>query len=164
MNENLVLRYAPEYYEDVPGFSNYQISNLGNVWSKKTKKVLKPYLTNRRYLTVGFWCNGKKKRLSVHRLVAMAFIPNPKELPEVNHVNGIKTDNNLNNLEWSSRSSNVIHAFRTGLQKTKLSEKLVLKIRQYRKQGYSLREVGKLLGVSHATVWEVEKGLIYQGI
>ena len=158
------MRYAPEYWCDVKGFPNYKVSNLGNVWSNKANKILKPHLTERGYHTVGFWVEGKKKRLSVHRLVAEVFIPKPQNKPEVNHINGCKTDNFLHNLEWNSRRENVIHAFRNGLQKTKLSEKLVLESRQYRKQGLSLREVGKLIGVSHSTVWEIEKGLIYQDI
>lgn len=164
MNENLVLRNAPEIWADVYGYRRYRVSNRGRVKNKKTNKVLKPYLTNRGYLTVGFWVEGKKKRLSVHRLVAEVFIPNPQNKPEVNHINGCKTDNNLCNLEWCSRRENVIHTFRNGLQETKLSKKLVLEMRQYRKQGLSLREVGKLIGVSHSTVWEIEQGLIYQDI
>ena len=153
-----------EHWKDIEGFSNYRVSNFGNVWSKKNNIILKPYKTNRGYLTVGFWLDGKKKRLSIHRLVAQAFLTNPNNLPEVNHINGCKTDNNLNNLEWASGSANVSHAFRTGLHQTKLSEKMVLKIHQYRKQGKSLREVGKLLNVSHSTIWEIEQGLIYKHV
>ncbi|MCC0179672.1 HNH endonuclease [Waterburya agarophytonicola K14] len=164
MDENLVLRHAPEYWQTIEEFPNYLISNLGRVKSKKTRKILKPYKTNRGYLTVGFWLEGRKKRVSIHRLVAQAFLLNPGNLPEVNHINGCKTDNTLVNLEYCTRRSNVIHAFRTGLQKTKLSKKMVLKVFEYRKQGLSLREVGKLLGVSHSTIWEIEKGLIYQDL
>lgn len=64
---------------------------------------------------------GQKKRLLIHRLVALAFLSNFNSLPEVNHVNGCKIDNNLNNLEWTSSSANISHAYQTGLRKAKLT-------------------------------------------
>ncbi|MEM7557020.1 MAG: NUMOD4 domain-containing protein [Cyanobacteria bacterium P01_A01_bin.84] len=160
----VALRNAPEMYQDIPNYSKYLVSNYGNVMSKKTKKILKPYLTNRGYLTVGFWVDKKKRRLSIHRLVASAFLENLKNLPEVNHLNGTKTDNNLCNLEWASGSTNVSHAFQTGLHQTKLSRKMALRVRELRSQGNTLRETGKILGVSHSTIWEIEKGLIWKHI
>lgn len=161
MNENLE---SQENWSIIPEYSKYQASNLGRIRNVKTLQVLKPYLTNRGYHTVGFSVNGKKKRLSVHRLVAMAFLPNAGGLPEVNHINGIKTDNRVTNLEWSSGSANVTHAYSNGLMKQKLNKEMVLAISEYRKQGKSLREVGKLLGVSHSTIWEIEKGLICKSL
>ena len=160
----MVLRNAPEIYQDIPKHPKYLVSNHGNVMNKKTKRILKPYLTNRGYLTVGFWVDEKKKRLSIHRLVASAFLENPKNLPEVNHLNGCKTDNNLCNLEWSSGSANVSHAFQTGLHQTKLSREMVLRVRELRSKGKTLRETGKNLGVSHSTIWEIEQGLIWKHI
>jgi len=145
-----------ENWLNVAGYP-YQVSNLGNVRSKKTNKLLKPYLTNRGYLTVGFWTNGKKKRISVHRLVASAFLPNPDNLPQVNHIDCNKTNNCVSNLEWVSGSTNITHAYKTGLMKQKLTKEKVLKLFEYRKQGMSLRAVGKLLGVSHTAIWEVER-------
>ena len=111
----MALRNAPEIYIDIPNYSKYLVSIHGNIKNKKTGKILKPYHTNRGYLTVGFWVEGKKQRFSIHRLVASAFLENPKNLPEVNHINGCKIDNNLCNLEWTSGSANVSHAFQTGL-------------------------------------------------
>ena len=153
-----------ENWQIISLYPKYEASELGRIRNAETKYILKPYLTNRGYNTVGFWVDGKKKRLSVHRLVAMTFMLNPDNLPEVNHINGIKTDNRSTNLEWASGSTNVAHAYSSGLHKTKLNSKMVLKISEYRKLGKSLREVGRLLGVSHSTVWEIEQGLIYKDI
>ena len=107
----MALRYAPEYWTDIEGYPNYLVSNLGNVWSKKTKRILKPYKTNRGSLTVGFWSDGKKKRLSIHWLVALAFLQNLNSLLEVNHIDGCKTNNNVCNLEWATGSNNVLYAY-----------------------------------------------------
>lgn len=64
------------------------------------------------YCRVTLRINEKSKRFCIHRLMAMAFIPNPDSLEQVNHINGIKTDNRICNLEWVSRSQNLIHAYR----------------------------------------------------
>ena len=161
---SMALRYAPEYWKDIEGFPNYQISNLGNVWSKKTNRILKPYKTNRGYLTVGFWLDGKKKRLSIHRLVAQAFLTNPQNFPEVNHINGYKTDNNLDNLEWATGRNNILHAYQAGLRKTKLSETQVVEIRNLIQQGLTQREIAFKFNVSHSTIGEINRCKIWTSV
>ena len=151
------MRYAPEYWCDVKSFPNYEVSNLGNIRNRKTNKALKPYLTNRGYLTVGFWMDGKKKRVSIHRLVAQAFLQNPDNLTEVNHINGCKTDNNLNNLEWISGSANIFHAYQTGLRNAKLTSSDKEKILQLLQQGLTHRAIGKMFNVSHSTVGSIAR-------
>lgn len=121
----------------------YQVSNKGNIKSiarTKTFKhpitnkittfnfkevILKPCITKKGYLRLSLTLKDKnKKNFSVHVLVAKTFIENlDASKTQVNHINGIKTDNNLENLEWVTPSENVIHSFKTGLQKSKrLSE------------------------------------------
>ena len=153
----MALRHAPEIYVDIRGYEGYQISNLGRVKNGKTGKILKPYQTQKAYLTVGFWLNGKKKRLYIHRLVAQAFLLNPQNFPEVNHINGSKTDNCLCNLEWSSSSANVAHAYQNGLRRQKLTTASKELIIQFLQQGMTHRAIGTKLNVSHSTVGSVAR-------
>lgn len=158
------LRYAPEVFVGIPDFPGYQVSNHGQVKNSKTGKILKPYKMSKGYYTVGFWSDGKKKRLSIHRLVAQAFLPNPDNLSEVNHINGCKTDNNVCNLEWATGSNNVLHAYQTGLRKTKLSAIQVTEIRNLIKQGLTQREIASKFSVSHSTIGEINRCKIWASV
>jgi len=97
-----------ETYKSIFGV---QVSSLGNV---KNTKILKGGIYNG-YRKVLIKIDGKLKNYSVHRLVGMAFLPNPENKPEINHKNGIKTDNRVENLEWVTKSENQKHAIKTGL-------------------------------------------------
>ena len=104
---------------------------------------------------------GKVKTITVHRLVAQAFIPNPDSKPEVNHIDGDKKNNNMSNLEWCTSSENVQHAVDTGLinnkgsnnGKSKLSEKQVLEIRD---SNLTQTELGKLYGVPQTVISKIK--------
>lgn len=93
----------------------YLVSALGEVHSMKTNRILKLAKGNSGYLQVVLRINGKGQGRMVHRLVATAFVPNPANLPVVNHINGDKLDNRAENLEWCTYSQNSIHANRAGL-------------------------------------------------
>lgn len=104
-----------ETYKDIIGYEGkYQISNLGNVLNSR-QKLIKPIVSNTGYIRIGLRNQGKKL-FSVHRLVAIAFIPNPNNKPHINHIDGIKSNNCVNNLEWVTQSENEIHAHKTGLK------------------------------------------------
>lgn len=96
----------------------YWISNKGKVKNKKNV-ILKLRKDKSGYLIAYLYKKRKMKCKKVHRLVAQAFIENVENKPQVNHINGLKIDNNVENLEWVTASENVIHAFNTGLHKVK---------------------------------------------
>lgn len=108
-----------EIWKDVVGYEGiYQVSNLGRIKSLKRKgKIKNTQLDKDGYEHLSLWHNSKAKRMSVHRIVAQAFIPNPENKPVVNHIDGNKTNNIVNNLEWCTRSENDIHAYKLGLRK-----------------------------------------------
>lgn len=106
-----------EEWRPVEGTNNYlYVSNLGRVRSNWRKgKILKPTPDQRGYLRLKVTTKYFSKPFKVHRLVAQAFIPNPDNLPQVNHIDGNKANNRVDNLEWMSNRDNAHHAIRTGL-------------------------------------------------
>ena len=93
--------------KDVVGYEGlYAVTSCGKVWSYKYKKFLKPKDNGNGYLTVILCKDGKMKRCTIHRLVAMAYLPNPENLSEVDHIDGNKTHNYLNNLQWITHKDN----------------------------------------------------------
>lgn len=119
-----------EVWEDIEGYEGgYKVSNKGRVRSldrridsgnksqKCVGKIFVGKVNKFGYLTVTISVNSKKKNLSVHRLVAQSFIPNPKNKPQVNHIDGNKLNNNVENLEWCTAQENIRHAWENGLMK-----------------------------------------------
>lgn len=93
-----------ETFIKIENYNNYSISNLGNVRNDKTGRILKPYIKPSGYKQVQL---GRKTIPQyIHRLVAIAFIPNIENKPQVNHINGNKGDNRVENLEWVTASEN----------------------------------------------------------
>lgn len=116
-----------EIWKDVQGYENlYQVSNYGRIKSLahinnlgrlRPECILGVRLSDRGYHTAVLYNNGKPKSFRVHQIVAKAFIPNPENKPHVNHLDGVKSNNCVENLEWVTISENMKHAFKIGLNK-----------------------------------------------
>lgn len=102
-----------EIWKDIEGYEGlYKISNYGNVYNVTNNFLLKRNTGNHGYERVILFKNGKKNFYLVHRLVAEAFIPNPNKLPQVNHIDENKNNNNVENLEWCDYKDNANHGTR----------------------------------------------------
>ena len=94
--------------KDIVGYEGlYAVTSCGKVWSYRNKKFLTPGVHNKGYLIVCLCKDGKEKMYRVHRLVAEAYLPNPDNLPQVDHIDGNKTHNYVNNLQWITNRDNV---------------------------------------------------------
>lgn len=127
----------------IDGFEHYNINELGVVVNTKTGKVLKPDLNNCGYHRVTLMSDGQKKRIFVHRLVAMAYLEKIDGFDVVNHKDGNKLNNHYLNLEWTSTYLNTIHAFENGLRKgpNGLDKNVVKQIRHAMAWGMKPREI-----------------------
>ncbi len=106
--------YSVKYnmrFKKVPNLKKYSVSRSGIVKDNETGKELKQY-TVKGYKTVSILKDGKWKVIGVHRLVAMAYLPNHNNYPEVNHKNCVRCDNNVENLEWCCRRFNMFHSWK----------------------------------------------------
>lgn len=168
-----------EIWKDIIGYKGlYQISNLCRL-KVLTKTVYatgkKPYeqkesilggsLNNNGYLVFTLYKNKKKKGYPAHRLLALHFLPNPENKPQINHIDGNKLNNSLNNIEWCTIKENAVHAFKTGLRVnpkgeahggSKLTDEKVIEIINKYKTGLiSYRQLGVEYGVSSFIVYSI---------
>ena len=155
-----------EIWKDIEGYEGlYQVSNMGRVKSlgnNKTRKekILKNSKGSIGYLQVGLYKEGKVKYFRVHQLVASAFIPNPDNLPQVNHRNEDKTDNRVENLEWCNRSYNTNY----GTRNERIAKAQSIPILQFSKSGElvkkweSAKEVERELGFYGTNITRCCKG------
>lgn len=107
-----------EVWKPAPGFEdNYEVSNFGRIRNSATKKVLVVTPNKKGYVVARLSVHNVKYSIKMHRAVAIAFIPNPNRKPQVNHIDGNKSNNNVGNLEWATNGENQKHAFKMGLNR-----------------------------------------------
>ena len=146
-----------EIWMDIKGYPNYQISNMGRVWSKKRQIYLNHNKNQKGYHTVCLCAiNGKVKREQVSRLVALHFIPNPNNYPCVNHKDENKDNNTETNLEWCSRSYNINYGTRNERDGQKKSKPVrCIETGIVYKSG---RDASLALGVHYSAISNVLRG------
>ena len=138
----------------IKNYSNYIVTPNGKVWSLKRKRYLKPGVRKDGRLYVTLYNKETSHNFKIHRLVAEVYLPNPENKPEVNHIDGDHTNNEVSNLEWVYREENIKHAVKNGLAKSiighgeknpfcKYSDELVEKVRKDRKLGLTYGQLMK---------------------
>ena len=142
-----------EDWKDIEGFEDYTIDEKGNIYSKRKRKYLKQTINKFGYCQVTLQKDKYKKMFSVHRLVAQAFIPNPKNKPQVNHIDSNRQNNNVKNLEWVTAKENKKHALDNNLLKPRKCE-------ENGRTAYTndmINDVCRLLEESNLTIKEISE-------
>ncbi len=165
-----------EIWEDyIKGY--YKVSTTGEICSVDRQVlfhgnyalrkgiILKQTKNSKGYLTVVICIDGTRKTIASHRAIAETFIPNPLELPQVNHIDGNPLNNDVNNLEWCTASDNQKHAYATGLKtqgemrlNAKLTAEDVYEIADMIYEGYSNNKIAEKYGVTKGSIEGIKKG------
>jgi predicted P-loop ATPase len=149
----------------------YNIDKDGNVVNKKTKKQIRPQDNGKGYKKVTLTINSKQIQRYIHRLVASIYLSNENGYNQVNHINGIKNDNRVENLEWCTNSLNQIHAQKTHLKSNgnelwngKFSKEQIAKIKEMKSNGILQYKIAEIMGTTKGTISEILSGKRYKYI
>jgi len=165
-----------EKWRDIKGYENYyQVSNIGNVRSLdrtvphpvmgfKKGKPCKQHPNHNGYMRVGLHKLGNREQEFVHKLVGQAFVSNPNSKPQINHIDGDKLNNNVENIEWCTNKENCIHASNLGLRNpvrgiehhnAKMNPEKVKDLRKKRDEGWSYKQLCDLFGITKGVVGQI---------
>lgn len=166
------MELTEEKWVKIEGHDMYEVSNLGRVRNMKNNKINTHHLNNNGYLMCHLRNPNKPQyffRKSLHRMLALAFIPNPENKRCVNHINGIKSDNSLPNLEWCTHSENSIHAHKTGLMLSRkkhytwLNENEVYDVLDsYHNKKESTKILSDKYKISRSNIYRIIKGDVWR--
>lgn len=155
-------------WKPIRGYESYKVSDAGEIMNSRGR-LLKSNADGKGYLSVSLCAGGVEKKRMVHRLVAVAFLPNPDSKATVNHKNGNKTDNRAVNLEWATQSENNQHSYDMGLAspkgitgerngRAKLSAADVADIRVLLGNGTPVVAIAARYGVNSTTIGKIKRG------
>jgi len=142
----------------------YLVSSEGLIWSRKSNKFLRLHKCKQGYLKITLHHNKVRKSFKVHRLVAMAFIPNPENKPEVNHIDGRKCNNFWTNLEWVTPKENMKHAKDAGILKSRKYKVSESTVRYIRELDIPAKDIAKLFKISVGYVYSLKSGRRRKGV
>ena len=152
----------------VKGFEGlYEVDRKGNIFSLRNQIVLKPYKNDCGYMKVNLYDSFRKcKKKYVHRLVAEAFVPNPKNKPEVNRIDCDKQNNSVENLEWCTRKQNLIHSYEHGLKRHGenhgMHKLTIEQVNDIRSKQLTQKEYALKYGVKQCTVSAIQKHRLWK--
>lgn len=150
-------------------YFDYTVLEDGTIYGKFGRK-LKPILSKNGYHKVAIFNNGKRMEKYVHRIVAECYLSNNENKPQVNHINGVKTENSVSNLEWVTCKENVIHSYKTNLSNnfgenngsSKLKSQQVYEIKKlYNTGDYTYRQIAEIFNVHFMTICKIVKGKMW---
>jgi hypothetical protein len=169
-----------EVWKTIPGYEDYSVSTWGRVrrdtfgQGVKQKKTIQPSIHKKGYLQIILSINGKRIIKKLHRLVAITFLPNPDNLPEVDHIDDNKKNNNVNNLKWSTGLNNIRRSWESGnhnklrgsnLHNSKLTEKEVFQIKILLKQGLLTgKQIAEMYNCDTCTITLIKKGKTWKHV
>lgn len=162
-----------EVWEDIKGFRDlYQVSNLGRIRRRDTRKVLRPLTLSRGYKGVRLYYTADKAvTRKIHRIVAEHFIPNPLALPQVNHKDGNKSNNRVENLEWCTNDYNMNHAVAARLIKqgedrpcSKCTNESLGYLQELIDRGFTIKQLSVVYGVCKQVMKRIVRGDSYKSL